>query len=370
MGPMTSLRVLDCEDIAWFRADPEMPSAARGAAATLARRIGLEGYRASEVALAVTEAATNLQRHANRRALLLRVLRTPDRAGVEFVTVDTGPGMADVEAALADGTSTAGTLGIGLGALARLADVFDIHSVPGRGTVIAAQFWAREAMAEPAGREPSVASGLTRPISGETTCGDAWAVRVDPGTDHDPRSGAVPSGSSVPSAPSPEPAILVMLCDGLGHGPMAALAGEAAVTAFRRSTARHPEGLLRDIHTALRGTRGGAVAVARVEPSAQRLLYCGIGNVSGVLLGPDSRNGLLSAPGIVGQQMRSLRTFELPLKPGGALVMHSDGLTERWKADDVPGLLRHTPAVMAGQLLREAGVRRDDAGIVVVKGAW
>lgn len=366
---MTSLGVLDCEDIAWFRADPEMPSAARGAAATLARRIGLEGYRASEVALAVTEAATNLQRHATDGALLLRVLRTPDRAGVEFVTVDTGPGMADVEAALADGTSTAGTLGIGLGAVARLADVFDIHSVPGRGTVIAAQFWAREAMAEMAGEPTSVASGLTRPISGETTCGDAWAVRVDPGTDHDPRSGAVPSGS-VPSASSPEPAILVMLCDGLGHGPMAALAGTAAVTAFRRSTARHPEGLLRDIHTALRGTRGGAVAVARVEPSAQRLLYCGIGNVSGVLLGPDSRNGLLSAPGIVGQQMRSLRTFELPLKPGGALVMHSDGLTERWKADDVPGLLRHTPAVMAGQLLREAGVRRDDAGIVVVKGAW
>ncbi|WP_437114413.1 ATP-binding SpoIIE family protein phosphatase [Streptomyces cyaneofuscatus] len=417
---MTSLRVLDCEDIAWFRADPEMPSAARGAAATLARRIGLEGYRASEVALAVTEAATNLQRHATDGALLLRVLRTPDRAGVEFVTVDTGPGMADVEAALADGTSTAGTLGIGLGALARLADVFDIHSVPGRGTVIAAQFWAREAVAERAGREPAVASGLTRPISGETTCGDAWAVRVDPGTDHDPRSGAALSGvalsgtalsgtalsgvalsgtalsgtalsgtapsgvalsgtapsstalsATAPSAASsPDPAILVMLCDGLGHGPMAALAGEAAVKAFRRSTARHPEGLLRDIHTALRGTRGGAVAVARIEPSAQRLLYCGIGNVSGVLLGPDSRNGLLSAPGIVGQQMRSLRTFELPLKPGGALVMHSDGLTERWKADDVPGLLRHTPAVMAGQLLREAGVRRDDAGIVVVKGAW
>ncbi|CAM5663723.1 SpoIIE family protein phosphatase OS=Streptomyces cyaneofuscatus OX=66883 GN=G3I52_23950 PE=4 SV=1 [Streptomyces cyaneofuscatus] len=364
---MTSLRVLDCEDIAWFRADPEMPSAARGAAATLARRIGLEGHRASEVALAVTEAATNLQRHATDGALLLRVLRTPDRAGVEFVTVDTGPGIADVEAALADGTSTAGTLGIGLGAVARLADVFDIHSVPGRGTVIAAQFWARGAVAEtagPAGPEPSVASGLTRPISGETTCGDAWAVRVDPGTDHDPRSGATPSGSS------PEPAILVMLCDGLGHGPMAALAGEAAVKAFRGSTARHPEGLLRDIHTALRGTRGGAVAVARIEPGTQRLLYCGIGNVSGVLLGPDSRNGLLSAPGIVGQQMRSLRTFELPLKPGGALVMHSDGLTERWKADDVPGLLRHTPAVMAGQLLREAGVRRDDAGIVVVKGAW
>ncbi|MEU8561257.1 ATP-binding SpoIIE family protein phosphatase [Streptomyces cyaneofuscatus] len=364
MGAMTALTVLDHEDVEWFRAADEMPSAARGAAATLARRIGMDSYRSSEVALAVTEAATNLERHASDGALLLRVLRTPEQAGIEFVTVDTGPGMADVAAALSDGASSAGTLGIGLGAVARLADAFDIHSLPGRGTVVAAQFWARAAGAAPTGGVPSVASGLTRPISGETSCGDAWAVRVDEGG----TEGSRPSPGG--SAPSADPAILAMLCDGLGHGPLAALASEAAVTAFRRSTARHPEGLLRDIHAALRGTRGGAVAVARIEPGRGRLLYCGIGNVSGVLLGPESRNGLLSAPGIVGQQMRSLRTFELPLKPGGALVMHSDGLTERWKADDLPGLLRHSPAVMAGQLLREAGVRRDDAGVLVVKGAW
>ncbi|MCF3963719.1 SpoIIE family protein phosphatase, partial [Streptomyces fuscigenes] len=179
------------------------------------------------------------------------------------------------------------------------------------------------------------------------------------------------TGAPAPApALSPDPAVLVMMCDGLGHGPLAALASEAAVKAFRESAARHPEGLLRDIHTALRGTRGGAVAVARVEPSEGRLLYCGIGNVSGFVLGPGSRRGLLSAPGIVGQQMRSLRTFEAPLEPGGALVMHSDGLSERWSQDDLPGLLRHSPAVVAGQLLREAAVRRDDAGVVVVKGAW
>ncbi|MYW77352.1 Anti-sigma regulatory factor (Ser/Thr protein kinase) [Streptomyces sp. LaPpAH-199] len=394
-GAVTGPVVVDCEDVAWFRDAAEMPSAARGAAATLARRIGLDGYRSSEVALAVSEAATNLQRHARDGALLLRVLRTPDRAGVEFVTVDTGPGIADVEAALSDGVSSAGTLGIGLGAVARLADAFDIHSLPGKGTVMAAQFWAREAGDGPTGGPTSVASGLTRPISGETSCGDAWAVRIDEGGPETSRSssgavrggaygthspGLLGSGPATPgtrssagsgrSSASSEPAVLVVLCDGLGHGPLAALAAEAAVTAFRRSTARHPEPLLRDIHGALRGTRGGAVAVARIEPARGRVLYCGIGNVSGVLLGPDSRNGLLSAPGIVGSQMRSLRTFELPWKPGGALIMHSDGLTERWNADAMPGLLRHTPAVMAGQLLREAGVRRDDAGVVVVKGDW
>ncbi|MFC4608194.1 ATP-binding SpoIIE family protein phosphatase [Streptomyces maoxianensis] len=377
MGAMNDLALLSCDDIAWFRHDPALPSAARGAAATLARRIGLDSHRASEVALAVTEAATNLHQHTTDGALLLRVVRTASAAGVELLTVDTGPGMADVAEALMDGTSTAGTLGIGLGAVARLADRFDIHSLPGKGTVLAAQFWPRtpgnaRTPTQLPGLGATVASGVTRPISGETSCGDAWAVRVDPGTQQVglPADGRGGFTSGQPESDPTAPALLVMLCDGLGHGPLAALAADAAVKAFRQSRMRRPDDLLRDIHTALRGTRGGAVAVARVEPAAQRLLYCGIGNVSGFLIGPDSRSGLMSAPGIVGQQMRSLRTFELPLPQGGALVMHSDGLSERWAPQDMPGLLRHTPAVIAGQLLREAAVRRDDAGIVVIKGAW
>ncbi|MFJ4834649.1 ATP-binding SpoIIE family protein phosphatase [Streptomyces sp. NPDC088747] len=353
MGAMNTDTILDGEDVAWFRDGASLATAARGAAATLARRIGLNSHRSAEVALAVTEAATNVQRHAEDGALLLRVVRAGDEAGVEFLTVDSGPGMADVSASLADGVSSAGTLGIGLGAVARLADHFDLHSVAGRGTVMTARFWSRtvdgRAVAGPSGASP--ASGVTRPISGESVCGDAWAVR------------AVDDGGH-------RPALLVMLCDGLGHGPLAARASHAAVKAFHATRDLSPEGVLTAVHLALRGTRGGAVAVARIEPAAGRLLYCGIGNVSGFLLGDDGRRALLSAPGIVGAHMRRLRTFEEPLPDHGALVMHSDGLTERWDHRTLPGLLNHSPLVMAGQLLREAGVRRDDAGVVVVKGAW
>ncbi|MFI2213821.1 ATP-binding protein [Streptomyces sp. NPDC020141] len=353
MGAVTGPAPVECEDIAWFRDDPVLPASARGAAAALARRVGLDSHRVSEVALAVTEAATNLQRHAVDGSLALRVLRTDSSAAVEFVTVDAGPGMADVGAALSDGVSTAGTLGIGLGAVARLADVFDIHSSPGKGTVMAAQFWPRNRRDARTSVPPdAVAAGITRPISGETVCGDAWAVRIDDGRDGSGR------------------AMLAMLCDGLGHGPLAARAGEAATGAFRRSTSGDPEAIMREVHTALRGTRGGAVAVARLEPDRGRVLLCGVGNVSGFVVGPGVRKSLVSAPGIVGHHMRTLRTFEQPMVPGGALVLHSDGLTERWTLDSMPGLLGHGPTVIAGQLLREAAVRRDDAGVVVVKGAW
>ncbi|MFE6486742.1 ATP-binding SpoIIE family protein phosphatase [Streptomyces sp. NPDC057757] len=352
---MSTDTFLDSEDVAWFRDGPSLATAARGAAAALARRLGLNPHRSAEVALAVTEAATNVQKHADDGALLLRAVRSGDDAGVEFLTVDSGPGMPDVSAALADGVSSAGTLGIGLGAVSRLADHFDLHSVPGRGTVMTARFWPRtvDGRAVVGSSGASLASGVTRPISGETVCGDAWAVRRATGDDTAHR-----------------PPVLVMLCDGLGHGPLAARASQAAVKAFHATRDLSPEGVLNAVHLALRGTRGGAVAVARIEPASGRLRYCGIGNVSGFLVGGDGRKTLLSAPGIVGAHMRRLRTFEEPLPEHGALVMHSDGLTERWDHRALPGLLNHSPLVMAGQLLREAAVRRDDASVVVLKGAW
>jgi serine phosphatase RsbU (regulator of sigma subunit) len=163
-----------------------------------------------------------------------------------------------------------------------------------------------------------------------------------------------------------------MCCDGLGHGPLAGRAAQAAVSTFRSSTAEHPEAMLADLHRALRGGRGGALAVVRIEPGTRSVYFCGVGNISTFVVDPETgtRRSLPSAPGIVGHQMPTLRTVRQDLPPGGAVVMHSDGLTERWQASDMPGFLDHTPLVAAAQLLREAGVRRDDAGVVVAKGPW
>ncbi|MFC8722405.1 ATP-binding protein [Kitasatospora sp. NPDC057198] len=374
----------------WFRHSDSLPAAARGTARQLAHRIGLLPERVGEVALAVSEAATNLRRHAVDGAMVLRVVRTDTEAALEFLTVDSGPGMADVPAALADGYSSGPTLGIGLGAVARLADAFDLHSLPGRGTVLTARFWNRT----PAGRaaaaagEPTVA-GLTRPMSGQELCGDAWAVRPagrPPGPAPDaPRAAGTPLDWSVltnraprtRSVPGPGPestagAFLLMFCDGLGHGPLAARAASDAVAAFHRGPAHRPEEVLTDLHRVLQAGRGGAVAVALVEPAAARLTFCGVGNVSAFVVDTVTghRRSLPSSPGIVGHQLPAPHPVRQELPPGSAVVLHSDGLTDRWRAADMPGLFSHLPVTAAALLLREAGVRRDDAGVVVAKGAW
>lgn len=328
------------EDVAWLRVDhPSAAGSARRAAASLATQLGFGAERASEVALAVSELASNLVKHAGAGAVLLRVRRA-DQPVVEVLAVDDGPGMADIAAALRDGTSSAGTLGIGLGALTRLATTWDIWSRPGAGTAIVAAFAA-------SGRHPEVrrlrVGGLTRPMTGQDVCGDAYAVRRDEGV------------------------VSIMLADGLGHGPLAAVASGEAVRAFRSAPFGSPTGLLAAVHRGLSGTRGAAVAVAQLGDDELR--YAGIGNIAGAVLHDGGRRGLISHPGIAGANARTIRETAYPLPPGAVVVMHSDGVTEKQSYERYPGLTARDPLLTAAVLLRDFGVHRDDASVVVVRAA-
>ena len=57
-------------------------------------------------------------------------------AGMEIAAIDRGPGM-DLERCLADGFSTGGTPGTGLGAVRRLSDSFDAYSLPAGSIAVA-----------------------------------------------------------------------------------------------------------------------------------------------------------------------------------------------------------------------------------------
>jgi len=336
------------EDVAWLLQD-ELSSAgaARRAAEQLAQDIGLPPARVAEVGLAVTELATNVHLHGGGGAILLRSVRAGASAAVEVVAVDSGPGIADVGIARRDGHSTAGTLGIGLGMVTRLADRVDIASAPGRGTVLAARFEAdreaRPTLAADAVGPP--AAGISRALSGEDVCGDAYAVRYD------------------------GPRISLMVCDGSGHGPLAAAAAQEAVRAFIDSTqpVSPPEIAVRRIHLALAGSRGGAVAVAELDPNARRLRFVGIGNIAGAVVSAGKKRCLVSIGGIVGYREPPLRPFEHSLPDDSVVILHSDGVSRRWGSDELDHLISGTPLVIAATVLRDAGIRHDDACVLVGK---
>jgi anti-sigma regulatory factor (Ser/Thr protein kinase) len=320
----------------WLRVeDASAVAAARNAARALADRLQFPAARADRLALAVTEAASNLHKHAQQGALLLSVSRDGPAPGIELVTIDAGPGMPDVTAARRDGHSTAGTLGIGLGAIQRLADFTDLYSVPGRSTSLVARFGATRLAPAPRW------AGLIRPITGETECGDGF--------------GAALAGQ----------AVTAVFCDGLGHGPLAAAAAAAGVAAVLDDPAGEPAALLERAHRRMSGTRGGAVGVVQLVGGAAR--FAGLGNVAASVLWQGRRKGMVSVPGIAGHQARRIRQFDYEAPPGAAVILHSDGISSRWEAAALPGLEARDPLLIAAVLLAEAGTRRDDAGVLVLK---
>jgi anti-sigma regulatory factor (Ser/Thr protein kinase) len=343
VGTLSDLGCLPfVEDVAWVPVeDPSSVGRVRRVVSRLADQLGFEGTRVAEIALAVTEIGTNLDKHADCGVVLVRSLRASTEFAVEVVAMDRGPGIADVGLVQRDGESTTGTLGIGLGAVSRLADSVSMASRPGRGTVLAARFHPRH---QPLAEIPGdVAAGLTRAIDGEEVCGDAYAIRK--GTDR----------------------LTLMMCDGSGHGPLASFASQAAVRTFCERDSSGPEEMVARIHAELRGTRGGAVAVADVDLVARKVRFAGLGNIAGAVLTDTRKQGMISVPGVAGHQAHALRAYDYDLPRGAAVVLHSDGLTERWTAGRDDGLLTGSPVVIAMALLRDAGVRKDDACVLVGK---
>jgi anti-sigma regulatory factor (Ser/Thr protein kinase) len=314
---------------------------ARRRALSLAERRGLDEPVAGRLALVVTEAATNLVKHAGGGEVLLRSLSANGTVGIEVLAIDRGPGLANPAAALRDGHSTAGTPGTGLGAIARLATAFDIHSVPGAGTVVVAQLWAR-APGRPTAGTLEVAA-VTAAHPGEALCGDAWAMAARPG-------GGV-----------------LLVADGLGHGPDAHAAAREAVRLFLQSRRAAPAELLEEVHAGLRPTRGAAVAIAEIDPGRAVVRYAGIGNIAGSILWRGGTRSLVSHNGIAGHEARRITEFSYPFPGGALLVLHSDGLASRWTLDPYPGLGERHPALVAGVLYRDFKRGRDDVAVVAAR---
>ncbi len=117
-------------------------AAALRAGRALAQACGLSVVEAQHVATAVSEVATNAWRYGRDGEVVLEALERDGRRGVRAVIADRGPGIADVEAALRDGVSTGGGLGLGLPGARRLMDDFVLRSAPGSGTVVEMEKWA------------------------------------------------------------------------------------------------------------------------------------------------------------------------------------------------------------------------------------
>lgn len=323
--------------------DTSQVGEARRAAQSLAAELGFDDEAAGRLALAITELGTNLVRHVGpNRACALLVGQEAD--SIRVLSLDQGPGM-DLARCLRDGFSTGGSSGIGLGAVQRQASTFSGCSLPGRGTVLAALFAPRVERRLVPRQAPDAfrIGGLVLAAPGEQVAGDAWAVSRD--------------GDRA----------LLMVADGLGHGPGAAEAADKMVSLLRQQPVGSPAAFLERAHDPMRMTRGAAVTAVLMDAAAPTLQYAGAGNVIGRLISGVVDRSLLAQNGTLGMQVRRLQDMPYDWPAHAVLVLHSDGIVSRWSLADVPALLQAEPIVIAGWILRDHLRGRDDATVVVVR---
>ncbi|MDR0181927.1 ATP-binding protein [Lysobacter arvi] len=309
--------------------DATQVGAARRQVALLCEEASLPSELAAKASLVVVELATNLRKHARRGHLFVKA--THGRA-LDVVSVDHGPGM-DLQRCFADGFSTTQTAGSGLGAVRRLASLFDAWS-DAAGSVIFVRLGEIAA-------SPVEYGSLAMPIRGETLSGDQWSLRM---------SGAAWS---------------LVMADGLGHGPQAHAASDAVMRLGELDIP--PAQLLSRAHEASRSTRGSAAAVLRRKAADAPLEFASVGNVQCVVHGRDDAETLPSQNGTVGGAFPAVRERVVPVHGRSLAIMHTDGFTSRWSLERYPGLRARHPQIVCGVLFRDCYRGRDDATLVAIR---
>ena len=107
----------------------------------LAVELGFSLVNQTKIVTAASELARNTVVHGGGGTVEIEALVDGMRRGIRMTFRDHGPGIPDLAAALRDGFTTGGGLGLGLGGARRLCNDFDLQSTPGDGTVVRIVRW-------------------------------------------------------------------------------------------------------------------------------------------------------------------------------------------------------------------------------------
>lgn len=317
---------------------------ARDAARDIAGAVGFNAAECEEIALVVSELASNLIEHASGGIIRINPLQPPERSGIRIESEDNGPGIPDVEQAFTDGYSTRGSLGLGLGAVNRLMDDLEFYENGQTGLHIVCQRWVRPPARSLAAKGMTF-SVATRAYRLGSVNGDAFIIKQWEGF------------------------ALAGIIDGLGHGPFAQRASSAARHYLEQHFDQPLDSLFRGVERACRATRGVVMALARFDLRNHKLTLANVGNIEIRLIGGAERFSPIVRRGVIGMNAPRPVCSEHPWTASDILIMHSDGLRSSWKWDDFSDLTHREPAIIASRLLTALGKMEDDATIIIARRA-
>ena len=185
-------------------------------------------------------------------------------------------------------------------------------------------------------------SSLNRPCQGEYLSGDAVVIRPL------------------------EQGLFVAIVDVLGHGAEANELTHIIEAYLNRYCASDVAGVIQRLHQHLKGTRGAAVGLCAIDTLAGRIDYVGIGNTAMRLFGKKETR-FVSQDGVLGQNMRTPRLQTAGLESGDLIVLYTDGVSDRFTAQDYPGVSHHPPEAAARNIVQRFGKDHDDATCIALR---
>ena len=309
----------------------------------LAHTLPFNERQIGEIDIIVAEMASNLVKHAGGGQILVKLVRHNNNEGIELISIDNGQGITEINKMLRDGESSKSTLGLGLGAMQRLSDTFQIYSLKTWGTIILCRKYVKGLALH---LKPSIAEirSVVIPKPGEITCGDRF-FHIE-NKNH----------------------IKLFLADGLGHGAEAARAVQEAGVAFTNCQELYTPDILRYINSNVRKTRGLVGMVAIFDIAKKTWDICGVGNITIKMNGPTFSKNYMSYNGIIGLNLpRTMSSQQIIHEKGQYLIMCSDGLRSRWDTLKYTGILRYDLTILASSLIKDFTRTTDDSSVAICK---
>jgi serine/threonine protein phosphatase PrpC len=160
---------------------------------------------------------------------------------------------------------------------------------------------------------------------------------------------------------------LLAVIDGLGHGRGAKQAADVAIDSLGEWTGEDVDEILTTAHDALRATRGAVMGVAIIDRAAERVHYAGVGNIAVRAFETHERFSPIPSNGTLGARLGKIRVWSHDWTEGATLLLASDGLSEKWDISSYPGLLKRSPQILAGVMMRDYERKADDATVLVAR---
>lgn len=325
----------------------------RRKAVALAGKMGFDDVKSGEIAILMSELATNVIKHGGGRGkvCICELTDENNRRAIEIVCCDTGKGINDFDKAINDGFSEKQSLGIGLGSIRRFSDIFEsvsTHDSNSPLTDFSSLFqhclrcvkWVPELNWRSTNRKLVVgASSVCKP--GEILNGDSYAI-THTGPDK----------------------TLIAVIDGLGHGKEAHLASTIIKEQVLLKSELPAIELVNYLHQSARATRGAVIGLVFIDTGRSLLQFTGVGNIEGFVMTKDGKKSLISFGGILGHHIRSPRQFDYAFSKGDVLCIYSDGLTTRWNPDDIDW--SDHPQRIAELLTTNYSRSNDDTTVLVI----